>query len=183
MKRSIFLTVLIILFFSLVYTAKADGVTAAGVFEVPNVLPIVKMSAYSDENFRNIKSYVNKDDNIFVKIEIEDANGRDDISSVNVKIARIGDNSEIVIGDYSAATFVEGKENKVVYLYRFNADEDGRYRIYVMVKDGKDQLVQTFELSSQENNPAITGAAVLENNAIITFFKKIFRDIINLFGN
>lgn len=181
MKRSIFLTALIILFFSLVYTAKADGVTAAGVFKVPNVLPIVKISAYGDENFRNIKNYINKGDDIFVKIEVEDANGKDDISSVNVKIARIGENSEILMIDYSTATFVEGSENKAVYRYRFNADEDSKYKIYVMVKDGKDQLVQTLELSSQEDNPAITGAAVLENNLIIIFFKRIFRDIINLF--
>lgn len=181
MKRNVFLTVLIILFFSLVYTAKADGVTAAGVFEVPNVLPIVKLSAYNDENFRNIKNYVNKGDDIFVKIEVEDANGKDDISSVNVKIARIGENSEILITDYIAAAFVEGSEDKAIYRYRFNADEDGAYRIYVMVKDGKDQLVQTLELSNTENKPVITGAAVLENNVIITFFKKIFRDILNLF--
>lgn len=182
MKRNVFLTVLIILFFSLVYTAKADGVTAAGVFEVPNVLPIVKISAYSDETFRSIKNYVNKGDNIFVKIEVEDANGKDDISSVNVKIARIGENSETLMIDYMNATFVEGSENKAVYRYRFNADEDSKgYRIYVMVKDGKDQLVQTLELSNTGNNPAITGAVVLENNVIITFFKRIFRNIINLF--
>ncbi len=181
MKRNIFLTILIILFFSLIYPAKAAGVTAAGVFEVSNVLPIVKISAYSDENFWNIKNYVNKEDEVFVKIEIEDANGKDDISNVAVKITRIGDDSETLMIDYSAAAFVEGSENKAIYRYKFNADENKGYRIYVMVKDGKDQLVQTLELSNTVNKPAITGAAVLENNVIITFFKKIFRNIINLF--
>ncbi len=181
MKINHVLIALILISFSLIYTAKAAGITAAGVFEVPNVLPIVKISAYGDENFRNIKSYADKGDDVFVKIEIEDANGKDDISSVNVKIVKLEFDSERVISDYNAAAFAEGSGNKAIYEHSFNAGEGGRYKVYVMVKDGKDQLVQTLELDSRENNPAITGAAVLENNAIIIFFKKIFRDIINLF--
>ena len=177
------LIICIILFFSLIHIAKADGITAAGVFEVPNVLPIVKISAYGDENLRSIRNYANKGEDVFVKIEIEDANGKDDISNVNVKVVSFVANSEILLIDYNPATLVEGKGNKAIYTYKFNADQDAGYRIYVLVKDGKDQIVQTFELSNQENNPAITGAAVFENNVVITFFKKIFRDIINLFGN
>ena len=181
MKINIVLIVLI-LFFSLAYSVKVAGITAAGVFEVPNVLPIVKLSAHEDERFRDIKNYVNKGEEVFVKIEIEDANGREDISSVNVKVVNIVANSEILLMDYTPATFLVGNGNKVTYLYKFNANEDGMYRIYVLVKDGKDQIVQTLELTNQKNNPAITGAAVFENNAVITFFKKMFKNMLSLFS-
>ncbi len=164
----------------------ADSSSFDGIFQVKNSLPEVKLSLYEDESFTDIRDSFSLGENAYLRIEIRDENGYEDINDVGVRLAGIDGNDEFAIAgfeDYRNAYFVNGKGVHSVYDYMFNASDDfNRYRLYVRVRDSKEVVVSSlyFDLASKDK---LTGQVILEKRRVdvIGFLRLIVRKILGLF--
>jgi len=176
----------LVIFLILLFAVDVDSAKVTASFQIENVLPILNIGLFSDVNLENGRSGFNTGETGWIRIQVDDGNGYQDIKNVEVRLVGINSGNEVTLNgyeNYRNTSFVNGEDGTGVYSYQFTLDqEQDSYRFYVRVKDKVDEVTSTIEFSGLQSVD-ITGAVVAAptRNDILEFFRNLFSRIANIF--